>query len=62
VLVLYGVGLLGGTLALLVRRFPLERPFMPVALAGVTILLAVMLFERLPYERQKLPNPASQPL
>jgi UDP-GlcNAc:undecaprenyl-phosphate/decaprenyl-phosphate GlcNAc-1-phosphate transferase len=56
VLALYGVAVLGGILALLTRRFPLESPLLPAAVIALTATAAVAAFERLPYERQGAPK------
>ena len=61
VLVLYGAAIISGVVALLVRRFPMEKPLIPVVLISFFVLLGVAVFEHLPYERQNTPKRTSQP-
>ena len=53
VLVLYGVGTFAGLLALAVTRFPVGRPYALAAVMGFVLGGALIVFERLPYERQR---------
>jgi len=52
VLVIYGFGILFGTLALLLSKYPLRRPFAFEISLGLLTLAAVAVCECLPYERQ----------
>ena len=56
VLVMYGVGVLFGFLALLLSWYPLQLPFAFAIGLGLIATVAVFLCESLPYERQKLPE------
>ena len=53
VLVIYGVGIFFGCLALVLSRMPLQRPFAFGSLLIFSTLAAVALFEKLSFERQQ---------
>ena len=52
VLLMYALGAFFGLLALAISRLPAGPAYAVAALAGVTVLGAVGLLERAPYERQ----------
>ncbi len=54
VLVIYGVGMFFGCLAVMLSRTPLQRPLGLGAVLIFSTIAAVVLFEKLPYERQKV--------
>ena len=54
VLVIYGVGIFFGCLALMLSRMPLQRPLAFGSLLIFSTLAAVALFEKLSYERQQV--------
>ena len=54
VLVIYGVGIFFGCLALMLSRMPLQRPLVFGSLLIFSTLAAVALFEKLSYERQQV--------
>jgi UDP-GlcNAc:undecaprenyl-phosphate GlcNAc-1-phosphate transferase len=56
VLLLYGAGCLGGVLATVMRYFPPRRPLIPVAAITIAVLVASLVFEHFPYERQRIPR------
>jgi len=59
VLVIYGFGIVFGCLAAMLSRVPLQHPLVFGSVLVLSTLMAVVLFEDLPYERQKCPKEAS---
>ncbi len=53
VMTIYGFGVLGGLLALLVYRLPVAGTLVLVACIFAAVALAIYLLERVPYERQQ---------
>jgi UDP-GlcNAc:undecaprenyl-phosphate/decaprenyl-phosphate GlcNAc-1-phosphate transferase len=56
VLLMYGVGVLFGALALLLSCYPVQLPFAFAIGLGLIAIIAVLICECLPYERQQLPK------
>jgi hypothetical protein len=58
VLIIYGIGIFFGCVAFLLSRLPVQHPIVFAAALVLSTLIAVVVFENLPYERQGTsPNP-----
>jgi UDP-GlcNAc:undecaprenyl-phosphate GlcNAc-1-phosphate transferase len=56
VLLIYGVGIFFGCLAVMLSRVPLQRPLVFGSVLVLSTLTTVVVFENLPYERQQRPK------